>query len=42
MQIVRIVGPDQQLYEALYQMLMEPDGWRVEAVSMKKAEGLSV
>jgi hypothetical protein len=42
MQIVNIVGPDQLLYEALYQMMMESDGWRVEAVSMKRADGLAV
>ena len=42
MQVVNIVGPDQLLYEALYQMMMEPEGWRVEAVSMKRADGLAV
>lgn len=42
MQIVNIVGPDQKLYEALYQMMMEPEGWRVEAVTMKQSEGLAI
>jgi hypothetical protein len=42
MQIVNIVGPDQLVYEALYQMMMEPEGWRVEAVTMRQAEGLAV
>jgi hypothetical protein len=42
MQIVNIVGPDQLLYEALYQMMMEPEGWRVEAVTMRQAEGLAI
>lgn len=42
MQVVNIVGPDQLLYEALYQMMMEPEGWRVEAVTMKQSEGLAV
>ena len=42
MQVVNIVGPDQLLYEALYQMMMEPEGWRVEAVSMKRADGLAI
>jgi hypothetical protein len=42
MQIVNIVGPDQLLYEALYQMMMEKEGWRVEAVTLKQSEGLAI
>lgn len=42
-QAVTLVGPDQSLYEAIYQMREEPDaGWRVQGVVMRKAEGLGI
>lgn len=42
MQVVRFVGPDQMLYEGLYQLMLEKDGWRVAGVALKKQDGLSV
>ena len=43
MQVVRFVGPDQGLYEALYQLGDEPDeGWRVLGVALKKEQGVGI
>jgi hypothetical protein len=42
MQMVKFVGPDQLLYEAIYQMALEKDGWRVQGVALKQQEGISV
>lgn len=42
LQVVRLVGPDQGLYEALYQLALEPDGWRVQAVALRAREGMGV
>jgi hypothetical protein len=42
MQLVKFVGPDQMLYEAMYQMALEKDGWRVQGVALKQQEGVSV
>ena len=42
-QVVKLVGPDQGLYEALYQLGEEPDeGWRVLGVVLKKEEGVGI
>lgn len=42
-QIVNLVGPDQSLYEAAYQLANEPDeGWRVQGVVMRKTEGMGI
>ena len=42
-QVVRFVGPDQGLYEALYQLVDEPDaGWRVQGVVMRKQDGVAI
>lgn len=43
MQVVKFVGPDQGLYEALYQLGNEPDeGWRVLGVALKKEAGIGI
>lgn len=43
MQVVRLIGPDQGLYEALYQLVDEPeDGWRVFGVALKKQAGIGI
>ena len=43
LQVVNLVGPDQSLYEAVYQMQDEPErGWRVQGVVMRKTEGLGI
>lgn len=42
-QVVNLVGPDQSLYEAIYQLADEPDlGWRVQGVVLRKAQGLGI
>lgn len=42
-QVVNLVGPDQSLYEAAYQLRNEPDeGWRVQGVVMRKTEGMGI
>jgi hypothetical protein len=42
-QVVKLVGPDQGLYEALYQLGNEPDeGWRVLGVALKKEAGVGI
>jgi len=42
-QVVELVGPDQGLYEALYQLANEPDeGWRVLGVALKKQAGIGI
>lgn len=39
---VNLVGPDGSLYEAIYQLVNEPElGWRVHGVVMRKSAGLS-
>lgn len=43
MQVVKFVGPDQGLYEALYQLADEPDeGWRVQGVALRREEGVGI
>ncbi|WDR04010.1 DUF4864 domain-containing protein [Devosia algicola] len=39
-QVVRFVGPQYGLYEALYQMGKEDDGWRVLGVALKREQGV--
>lgn len=41
-QMVSIVGPDQLLYQALYQLEQEADGWRVEGVALKHVAGVAI
>jgi hypothetical protein len=41
-QVVRFVGPDQELYEAYYQLREEEDGWRVQGVALARAPGVGV
>ncbi|MDB5542275.1 MAG: Type topoisomerase gyrase/topo topoisomerase subunit [Devosia sp.] len=41
-QEVRLVGNDQSLYEAFYQLAEEPNGWRVEGVQLLKQPGMGV
>ncbi|GLQ52813.1 DUF4864 domain-containing protein [Devosia nitrariae] len=41
-QIVLVVGPDQGLYEALYEMRQETDGWRVFGVALRREEGVAI
>lgn len=41
-QAVNLVGPDGRLYEAVYQLVNEPEtGWRVHGVVMRRVDGLN-
>jgi hypothetical protein len=41
-QDVKFVGNDQALYEAIYQLGREPDGWRVHGVQLVRTPGVGV
>ena len=40
LQAVKFTGPDSVLYEAIYQLNKEPDGWRVGGVQLIKTAGM--
>ena len=42
LQAVTLVGKDQSLYEALYQLAEEPAGWRVQGVQLTRRPGMGV
>lgn len=42
LQEVKLVGNDQSLYEAFYQLAEEKDGWRVQGVQLLKQAGMGV
>ncbi|HVY51648.1 MAG TPA: DUF4864 domain-containing protein, partial [Devosia sp.] len=42
LQQVELVGNDSTVYEALYQLAREPDGWRVYGVQLTRTSGLGV
>ncbi|WEK05394.1 MAG: DUF4864 domain-containing protein [Candidatus Devosia phytovorans] len=43
MQVVKFVGRDQSLYEAIYQLADEPgEGWRVQGVVLRKEAGIGI
>jgi len=42
LQIVDLVGPKQELLEAIYMLQKEPDGWRVEGVELARTAGTAV
>jgi hypothetical protein len=41
-QVVRLVGKSQELYEAWYQLKEEDGEWRVQGVMLQKAAGIGV
>ena len=41
-QIVIVVGPDQHVYEALYQVGQEPDGWRIKGVVIRQQPAIAI
>ena len=41
-QEVKLVGNDQSLYEAFYQLAEEKDGWRVQGVQLLKQAGMGI
>ncbi len=42
LQDVKLTGTDQSVYEAIYQLTREADGWRVAAVQMVKTPSIGV
>lgn len=42
LQVVDLVGPKQELFEAIYMLQKEADGWRVEGVQLAKTDGMAV
>ena len=42
MQVVTIVGPRQEIYQAIYSLGREADGWRVQGVTLMKEDAVSV
>jgi len=42
LQLVDLVGPDGKLYQAVYQMREEAEGWRVQGVTMQQQQGVSI
>jgi hypothetical protein len=41
-QEVKLVGRDQAIYEAIYQLTEEPVGWRVQGVQLVKQQGIAI
>jgi hypothetical protein len=39
---VKLVGKDQSLYEAFYQLTEEAAGWRVQGVQLLKQAGMGI
>ena len=42
LQEVKLTGNDQSIYEAVYQLTREADGWRVHGVQLMKTPGIGV
>ena len=42
MQIVRLVGAEDGRFDALYQLVREPDGWRVQGVQLQKSSAIDI
>jgi hypothetical protein len=40
LQIVNITGRDQRVYKAIYEMTLEPEGWKVQGVTKLIAESV--
>ncbi|HEV7275134.1 MAG TPA: DUF4864 domain-containing protein [Devosiaceae bacterium] len=41
LQQVTLVGSDLQLYGAIYQLIEEPEGWRVQGVQLYRQQGMA-
>ena len=41
-QLVRLVGAEDGRFDALYQLVKEPDGWRVQGVQLKKSAAIDI
>lgn len=42
LQVVKLVGPDQGLFEALYRLGLEDDGWHVQGVALRQEKGVGI
>ena len=42
MQIVRLMGADDGRFDALYQLIREPEGWRVQGVQLQKSRAIDI
>lgn len=42
MQIVRLVGAEDGRFDALYQLVREPEGWRVQGVQLQKSSAIDI
>lgn len=42
MQIVRLVGAEDGRFDALYQLVLEPEGWRVQGVQLQKSSAIDI
>lgn len=42
LQVVMFVGPNLELYEAVYDLLLEAGGWRVQGVMLSAQMGVSI
>jgi hypothetical protein len=42
MQVVRFVGPKQEVFDAIYQMIEEAEGWRVAGVMLSAPKGTEI
>ncbi|MHB1110850.1 MAG: DUF4864 domain-containing protein [Devosia sp.] len=42
LQQVKLIGNDQQLYEAVYQLTEESGGWRVQGVQLMQPNGVAI
>lgn len=41
-QVVKLQGPDQGLFEALYTLGVEPNGWRIHGVQLRRQKGVAI
>ena len=42
MQVVRLVGAEDGRFDALYQLVLEPEGWRVQGVQLQKSTAIDI
>jgi len=42
LQVVRLDGSDLYSYEALFELGLEPEGWRVHSVVLRKVPGVNI
>lgn len=42
LQVVKFVGPDQELFDALYNLTLQEEGWRVSGVMLAQPSGVGI